>query len=68
MSLSNKSVVVITGAASGIGRALAVRLSGEKIAGIAISDVNETGLKETFEIIEKSGVPVSLLMFQNSPK
>lgn len=59
MSLSNKSVAVITGAASGIGRALAVRLSGEKIAGIAISDVNESGLNETASMVEKSGVPVS---------
>ena len=47
MSLSKKSVAVITGAASGIGRALAVRLAEEKIAGIAISDVNENGLNET---------------------
>ena len=45
MSLNSNSVVVITGAASGIGRALTVRLAQEKIAGIAISDVNEEGLK-----------------------
>lgn len=57
MSLDNQSVVVITGAASGIGRALAVRLSKEDIAGIAISDVNEAGLNETASMI--SGVPVS---------
>ena len=59
MSLSNKSVAVITGAASGIGRALAVRLAKEKIAGIAISDVNEQGLNETAEIIGNLDVPVS---------
>ena len=59
MSLSNKSVAVITGAASGIGRALAVRLAEEKIAGIAISDVNENGLNETAEMIKKLDVPVS---------
>jgi NAD(P)-dependent dehydrogenase (short-subunit alcohol dehydrogenase family) len=57
MSLDPQSVVVITGAASGIGRALAVRLSKEDIAGIAISDVNEAGLNETASMI--SGVPVS---------
>lgn len=59
MSLSNKSVAVITGAASGIGRALAVRLAQEKIAGVAIADVNEQGLNETAEMVEKLGVPVS---------
>ena len=59
MSLNSKSVAVITGAASGIGRALAVRLAQERIAGIAISDVNEPGLNETAEMIAALGVPVS---------
>ncbi len=59
MSLHTNSVAVITGAASGIGRALAVRFAAEKIAGIAISDVNEDGLRETAELIEASEVPVS---------
>ncbi|MEO6587820.1 MAG: SDR family NAD(P)-dependent oxidoreductase [Pyrinomonadaceae bacterium] len=59
MSLTNESVAVITGAASGIGRALAVCLAEEKIAGIAISDVNESGLNETFETVEKLNVSVS---------
>ena len=59
MSLNSKSVAVITGAASGIGRALAVRLAAEKIAGIAISDVNEAGLAETAAMAEQHGVPVS---------
>ena len=57
--LDNNSVAVITGAASGIGRALAVRLASEKIAGIAVTDVNEAGLAETVEMVEATGVPVS---------
>ena len=60
MSLNKNSVAVITGAASGIGRALAVRLGQEKIAGIAISDVNEEGLSETAKLVENTGVPVSV--------
>jgi NAD(P)-dependent dehydrogenase (short-subunit alcohol dehydrogenase family) len=59
MSLNNSSVAVVTGAASGIGRALAVRFAAENIAGIAISDVNEAGLNETAEIAAATGVPVS---------
>ncbi|MBS1796742.1 MAG: SDR family oxidoreductase [Acidobacteria bacterium] len=59
MSLSKNSVAVVTGAASGIGRALAVRLASEKIAGIAVADVNETGLDETVKLAEAAGGRVS---------
>ncbi|CAN5486831.1 SDR family NAD(P)-dependent oxidoreductase [soil metagenome] len=59
MSLNSNSVAVITGAASGIGRALAVRFAQEKIAGIAISDVNEAGLNETAEMAKAAGGVVS---------
>lgn len=57
--MDKNSVAVITGAASGIGRALAVRIAKEGIAGIAISDWNEAGLLESAAEIEKLGVPVS---------
>jgi len=56
MTLSSKSVAVVTGAASGIGRALAIRLGQEGIAGLAIADVDEAGLSET---ASKIAVPVS---------
>ncbi len=59
MSLNKNSAAVVTGAASGIGRALALRLAAEKIAGIAIADVNKAGLQETLAMVEKTGVPVS---------
>ncbi|WP_408896672.1 SDR family NAD(P)-dependent oxidoreductase [Nocardioides sp. R1-1] len=52
----NNKVVVITGAGSGIGRALAVNLAG-KGARLALSDVNEAGLAETAELASKAGAP-----------
>lgn len=51
-------VAVITGAASGIGRMLAVNLSGEGCH-VAISDVNEAGLKETADMANNLGVRVT---------
>lgn len=59
MTLTLNSVAVITGAASGIGRALAVRFAEDGVAGVAISDINKEGLDETAEMIAKLGVPVS---------
>jgi NAD(P)-dependent dehydrogenase (short-subunit alcohol dehydrogenase family) len=52
-SLKDK-VVVITGAGSGIGRALAVHAAG-KGALVAISDVNEAGLAETVALAKDAG-------------
>jgi NAD(P)-dependent dehydrogenase (short-subunit alcohol dehydrogenase family) len=59
MTLASNSVAVITGAASGMGRALAIRFATEKIAGIAVADVNEAALRETAAMVEKAGNPVS---------
>ena len=59
MSLNSNSVAVITGAASGIGRALAVKFAEEGIAGVAISDVNVDSLAETAAMVETLRVPVS---------
>ncbi len=57
MTLVRDKVVAITGAASGIGRALAVRLAA-KGAHVALSDVNEAGLRETAAMLH--GVPVKV--------
>ncbi|HVE56406.1 MAG TPA: SDR family NAD(P)-dependent oxidoreductase [Pyrinomonadaceae bacterium] len=59
MSLTKESVIVITGAASGIGRALAVRPAQETVAGIAISDVNAEALAETAALIDKANLKVT---------
>jgi len=52
-SLKDK-VVVITGAGSGIGRALAVNIAGRG-ALLAVSDVDEAGLAETVELAKQAG-------------
>ena len=50
-------VVLITGAASGIGRATAERLAGEGAA-LALSDVNAEGLEETADTCRAAGAKV----------
>lgn len=53
----NKSVAVVTGAGSGIGRALAEQL-GEASAIVAISDIDLKALAQTQEILEAKDVKV----------
>lgn len=55
--LRNK-VAAVTGAASGIGRALAVELAGHGTH-LALSDVDEVGLAATVEAARKKGVTVT---------
>jgi NAD(P)-dependent dehydrogenase (short-subunit alcohol dehydrogenase family) len=50
-------VVVVTGAASGMGRDLALQLA-DKGARLAISDMNPTGLEETRAMLEAKGTDV----------
>lgn len=50
----NGRVAVVTGAGSGIGRAIALRLA-EDTAKIAIWDINEAGAQETAELIRAAG-------------
>jgi NAD(P)-dependent dehydrogenase (short-subunit alcohol dehydrogenase family) len=51
-------VAAITGASSGIGRALAIEL-GRKRCNVALSDINEEGLQETAARARKLGVHVT---------
>lgn len=48
------SKVVITGAASGIGRGLALGFAREQCT-ILLADINEAGLKQTSELVRKAG-------------
>ena len=50
MQIQDK-IIVVTGAASGIGRALAVRFEEEGARKIVAVDINETGAKETADRI-----------------
>lgn len=55
MKSFNQRVAVITGAASGVGRSLAVQLAGQG-ANLALADMNTEGLAETKALVEKAGV------------
>ena len=52
-------VAVVTGAASGIGRALAIQFA-EAGARVAASDINRTGLDETMQIIRSKSTTKAL--------
>jgi NAD(P)-dependent dehydrogenase (short-subunit alcohol dehydrogenase family) len=67
MQSFNEKVAAITGAGSGIGRALAVELAKEG-AELAISDVNEKTLDETAQLVRKLGTRVTTTVLDVSKR
>ncbi|WP_296606923.1 SDR family NAD(P)-dependent oxidoreductase [Nocardioides sp.] len=55
MKTLEDKVCVVTGAGSGIGRALALNLAARG-ARLALSDVDDAGLAETVDLVERAGV------------
>jgi NAD(P)-dependent dehydrogenase (short-subunit alcohol dehydrogenase family) len=58
MHILEGRVAVVTGAASGIGRATALRLA-EQGCALALADVDRSGLDETAHQVARHGVPIS---------
>jgi len=58
MSFLSSGVTVVTGAGSGIGRALAQRLAAEGSA-LALADIDETGLQQTAQSLPKGSALVT---------
>ena len=52
------SVVAITGAASGIGRSLAINLAKEG-CGLALADIDQNGLNQTADMIKDNDVKIT---------
>ncbi|MFP1681562.1 SDR family NAD(P)-dependent oxidoreductase [Alloalcanivorax sp. C16-1] len=57
MSRFSGKVIAITGAASGIGRATAVKLAGHQVA-LSLCDVSDEGLRETERLCRAAGASV----------
>ncbi len=61
MRLVEGKVALVTGAASGIGRAAAVLFAREGASAVVVADVNESGGAETVEEIEALGVSATFV-------
>lgn len=67
MEINKRTVAVITGAGSGIGRALACAFA-KRGAAVALSDINAAGLNETAKLASQFGGEVSTHLLDVSDK
>src|SRR5207302_10621165 len=58
MSFLSEGTAVVTGAGSGIGRALAQQLAATH-SGLALPDIDEAGLRQTVRSLEKKGALIT---------
>src|SRR5438309_6263055 len=58
MSFLSEGTAVVTGAGSGIGRALAQQLESTE-SGLALADIDEAGLRQTVRSLEKKGALIT---------
>ncbi len=56
----NNKVCVVTGAASGIGRATAIKLAASGAKAVVAGDIDEAGAQETVKLIEEAGGTASV--------
>ena len=67
MAYSQGKIAVITGAGSGIGRALALQLNGEGCE-LFLSDINTDALNETIAMLRRKEIPVDGQMLDVASK
>ena len=67
MSDKDNRVAAVTGAASGIGRALALELAGRGV-GLAVADINERGVEETAALARQQGVTATATVLDVSER
>jgi len=60
MTNMDNKVCVVTGAASGIGRAAALRLAASGAKAVVVADIDEAGAKETVDLISAAGGTASV--------
>jgi NAD(P)-dependent dehydrogenase (short-subunit alcohol dehydrogenase family) len=59
--LLDGKICLVTGGASGIGRATAIEMARQGCGGVMIGDIDDTGGRETVRLVQAAGVPAAYL-------